>query len=258
MKSFLESLTGFIIPRGFAHTAMYLTCAASALATPRIDSVGRTAQCDGQGADYSPYAEDDQALSNSMGTLLTGTFSGHVALPIALNGNLGLYTADHASTVNPADLTFSSQGSERIDQDATFDASDCANGAFHQGSSLSGLTIFFTLANSGKVTLSTTLSSARAYSSTLSPALVGGASAQIQIVRGTTVIWSRYIQDGSLSFSGDVVLPAAGQYQLSIIAAANLSLNASTTGPLFTEATSSYVISGKITENPASGGGKKK
>ncbi|MEO6005799.1 MAG: hypothetical protein ABIZ04_07820 [Opitutus sp.] len=55
-----------------------------------------------------------------------------------------------------------------------------------------------------------------------------------------------------------MLLPSSGQYQLTINSGANLSLNASTTGALFTEATSSYTISGKISENATSGGGKKK
>jgi len=237
---------------------LLLVCVASAPAAPRIDAVGRTAQCDGQGVDYSPFVEDDQALSNSTNTLLAGSFNGHVALPIALNGNIGLYTADHVSTINPTDFTFSAQGSERIDQDATFDANDVANLAFHQGASSSSLSVVFTLANAGKVTLTTSLSASRACSSVVSPNLMGSAYAQIQIFRGTTIVWSRYVADGTLNFSGDVVLSLSGQYRLTVNAGANLSLDAIATGTLFTEATSAYTISGKITENASTGGGKKK
>lgn len=244
--------------RNLTSTALFLACVACAWAAPRIDSVGRTAQCDGQGVDYSPFVEDDQALSNSTNTLLTGTFNGHVALPIELNGNLGVYTADHVSTVNPTDLTFSAQGSERIDQDATFDASDVTNLAFHQGSSSSAFSIFFTLANPGKVTLSTSLAASHSFSAGISPAIAGNAYTQIQVIRGTTVIWSRYVADGTLNFSGDVALPSSGQYQLRITSGANLSLNANAIGALFTEATSSYTISGKIAETATGGGGKKK
>jgi len=88
--------------------------------------------------------------------------------------------------------------------------------------------------------------------------LMGSAYAQIQIFRGTTIVWSRYVADGTLNFSGDVVLSLSGQYRLTVNAGANLSLDAIATGTLFTEATSAYTISGKITENASTGGGKKK
>src|SRR5688500_12008768 len=100
MKLFSLPRRSLSCSRRLACSALFLAGVAAALAAPRIDSVGRTAQCDGQGVDYSPFMEDDQALNNSTNTQRAGTFTGHVALPIALNGNIALYTADHVSTVN--------------------------------------------------------------------------------------------------------------------------------------------------------------
>lgn len=224
---------------------------AAVQAAPRIDSVNRSTICDGQGVDFSPFAEDDQADNDS--SPLAGTFTGRAAVPISLNDNAALFEADQVSAVNLADLTFSGNGSAHIDQDGRFDANDAAGGAFFQGASGSSLTVFFTLGNSGKISLSTTLAATRSFSSGVAPSAVSIA-AHIEIKRGTTVIWSRYTDNGTLTFSGDVAL-AAGQYQLTVSTGSNVSLNAA--GAQFAETTGSFSVNGKISENASSGGGKK-
>ena len=85
-----------------------------------------------------------------------------------------------------------------------------------------------------------------------SPLVVAALEKLIQLLKGLQSA------DGTLNFSGDVVLSLSGQYRLTVNAGANLSLDAIATGTLFTEATSAYTISGKITENASTGGGKKK
>lgn len=230
------------------------TCAlwpAAAQAAPRIDSVNRSTVCDGQGVDFTPFAEDDQADNDS--SPLAGAFSGQAAVPITLNDNVALFEAGQTSTVNPSDLTFSGNGSAHINQEGRFDANDVAGGAFFQGSSGSSLTVFFTLGNSGKVSLSTTLAATRGFSSGVAPSAVS-VSAHIEIKRGTTVIWSRYTQNGTLTFSGDVAL-GAGQYQLTVSTGSNVSLNAA--GAQFAETAGSFSINGRISETAGGGGGKK-
>jgi hypothetical protein len=215
----------------------------------RIDSVNRSTHVDGQGMDFSPYAEEDLADNN--GSPAAGTFSGGVTLPIALNDNYSLFQAVQNSTVSLAALNFSGTGSITTSQQTNFDANDAANHAFLQGATGSTFSVFFTLANSGKVNLNVTIAAATAHSATS----FGGASAVVQLMKGSTIVWSRYTSNGTVSFNGDITL-AAGWYQLSVGAHSNVDTR-SPQGAQLVTSNASFNVSGQITEN-ASGGGKKK
>ena len=220
----------------------------SARAAAHIDTVYRSTTSDGQGVDFTPFAEDDQADPHS--SSLAGSYTAHSAVPISLNDNVALFEADIVSNVDVAGLSFLGNGTVHIDQDARFDANDVANGAFFQGSSGSSFSVFFTLTNSGKINLSTTLTAARSFSSGASASFVS-ISGRIEIKKGATVIWSRYTSGGTITFNGDVAL-AAGQYQLFIFSGSNVSLSAS--GAQFAQTNGSFAITGKISETS---GGKK-
>src|SRR5207237_309402 len=172
---------------------------------------------------YTPFAEDDQADSHA--SSLPGIFKAHSAVPISLNDNVALFEADIDSAADVTALSFSGNGKIHVDQDGRFDTNDTANGAFLQGSSGSSCSVFFTLTNSGKISLSTTLAATRTFSSGASAPAVS-ISSRIEIKKGTTVVWSRYITSGTLTFSGDISL-AAGQYQLDVSTGSNVSLSAS-------------------------------
>lgn len=237
------------IARLFAVVSAGILWTATIHAAPHIDAVYRSTVCDGQGVDFTPFTEDDQADSHS--SSLGGSFTAHSAVPLSLNDNIALFEADIASSVDSTGLSFKGNGTVHIDQDARFDANDVANGAFFQGSSGSSFSVFFTLTNSGKISLTTTLSAARSYSSGAIPSSVS-ISAHIEIKKGTTVVWSRYTIGGTLSFNGDVAL-TAGQYQLVISSGSNVSL--ATSGAQFAQTIGSFAITGQISET--SGGGKK-
>jgi len=168
-----------------------------------------------------------------------------------LNDNLALFSADQSSTVDFTGLSFKGTSTIQVDQETRFDANDVTNGAFVQGASGSSFSLFFTLANSGKITLATTLTAARTLSNGVS-ASTASVSSRIEIKKGTTVVWFRYTTGGTISFSGDVAL-AAGQYQLLVSTGSNVSLSAS--GEQSAHTSSGFTLDGKITET--SGGGKK-
>ncbi|MBC8001884.1 MAG: hypothetical protein H7X97_04775 [Opitutaceae bacterium] len=217
-------------------------------AAARIDSVNRSTVTDGQGVDFSPYAEDDQAVNN--GTSAAGTFSGGVALPITLNDNLSLFQAQQNSTVSLTALNFSGTGSLATSQSTNFDANDAVNHAFLQGSVGNSFSVFFTLANSGKLNLNVTIGA----TTTHTAASFGGSSCYVQLKKGSTVIWSRFTSGGAVSFNGDIAL-ASGSYQLLVSAGSNMDTR-SPLGLQLAESSASFSLSGQITET-ASGGGKK-
>lgn len=219
----------------------------------RIDSVNRSAQCDGQGVDFSPFAEDDQALNNNSSQ--AGAFGGDVSLPIVLNDNISLYKAVQNSTVSLSALNFSGTGSIQTSQLTRFDSGDQASNAFLQGSAGSSFTVFFTMARSGKLSLSVALNAVKSLSGGVAPSLFGGSASFVQLSKGTTVVWSRYTGAGAVSFNGEVPL-LAGQYQLTVSAAANVDTG-SPVGEQFATTDASFSISGQIVESTGGGGGKK-
>jgi hypothetical protein len=217
-------------------------------AAARIDSINRSTVTDGQGVDFSPYAEDDQAVNNS--SSVAGAFSGGVALPITLNDNLSLFQAQQDSTVSLTALNFSGTGSLATSQSTHFDANDAANHAFLQGSVGNSFSVFFTLANSGKLNLNVALDAATAHTATS----YGGSSCFVQLKKGATVIWSRFTSGGAIAFNGDIAL-TAGSYQLLVSAGSNMDTR-SPIGWQLAESSASFSLNGQITE-AASGGGKK-
>jgi hypothetical protein len=110
--------------------------------------------------------------------------------------------------------------------------------------------VFFTLANSGKLNLNVTIDAATTHTATSA----GGSSCYVQLKKGATVIWSRFTSGGAISFNGDLAL-AAGSYQLLVSAGSNMDTR-SPVGSQLAESSASFSLSGQITET-ASGGGKK-
>lgn len=226
--------------RQWRHGASLFACVAlaglSAHAAQIIDA-HRSLQVVVELVDYNPSAGDEVFDIQGPTSPLNATYRGQAQTGTTQNDNTASCSAKMDTTLDVAGLKFSGSGGTQSQADLRFDSLDVSSGAFLDLNGSSQYSVIFTIASSGTLTLSGTLTANGA-----------GQMARVRVepYNGSGLaLWSKSLDVGTTSFTANVSL-TQGTYI--VYASCSALIHSNSVGPTTIQGNSSFQFSGQITE----------
>jgi hypothetical protein len=216
----------------------------------QILSQSRSLQAIVDAMDFNPATGDE--VSDFKSAPGFGGFNASAGVTFPFNNNLASSISTQNTQIDTTALRIYGSGNTANHINTRFDIADVTTGAFVNTQTYSGVSAAFKLGNSGKVHVALTLETAV---NALDTSGVPIAEARIQTATGV-VVWHQLISaTNRMTFAGDIPL-AAGSYQISIIAASNITDSKADTRIVDTNA--AFTIDATISEDAGAPSHKKK